>query len=90
MLQQLLQGALAGVECLTPRVRHGAQLLHGAAKLQLSVPPAAVQTLQQHTQQQLHMCDPQALSCVLWSFATLHSPAGAGPHPDCLQAFYSL
>jgi hypothetical protein len=87
MQQQLLQGALAGVERLNPRVC--AQLLHGAAKLQLSVPPADWQALQQHTQQQLHLCDPQALSCMLWSLATLHSPAGHSPHPDWLQAFYS-
>jgi hypothetical protein len=86
--QQLLQGALAGLERLNPRVC--AQLLHGAARLQLQLPAGSLQVLQQHTQQQLQLCDPQALACMLWSFATLHSSGSSpGPNPDWLAAFYS-
>jgi hypothetical protein len=86
--QQLLHGALAGLEMLNPRVC--AQLLHGAARLQLQLPAGSLQVLQQHTQQQLQLCDPQALACMLWSFATLHSSGSSpGPTPDWLVAFYS-
>jgi hypothetical protein len=83
VLPQLLASALADVSTLTPRVC--AQLLHGAARLQLQLPAEGLQELLQHTEQQLHGCDPRALACMLWSLAQLKQMPGE----QWLQSFYS-
>jgi hypothetical protein len=94
--QQLLHVALGGLVRFNPRVT--AMLLHGAARLQLQLPgsnhhqqqqqqqgSADVQQLLQCTQQQLSRCDPQALSCLLWSLSALQQQPGEA----WLQQFYS-
>jgi hypothetical protein len=74
--KQLLAAALAGVHTLNVRVC--AMLLHGAARLSLPLlaDDAGVTQLLQHTEQQLGMADPQALSNMVWALGSLQLQPG--------------